>query len=77
VAVEYRVVSFGKPQGPWRDTERRAENDAVAQGLAEYDEWGQLYLDATTSIEWRFYEELRRSALAHREGCMRRPAPRS
>ncbi len=62
MAVQYRVVAFGKAQGPWRWTERRAEEDAVAQGLAEYDEWGQLYLDAPASIEWKFFEELRRSA---------------
>ena len=62
MAVQFRVVAFGQPQGPWRWTERKAEEDAVGQGLAEYDEWGQLYLEAPASIEWRYYEELRRSA---------------
>lgn len=62
MAVEYRVVAFGKPQGPWRSSERKAEEDAVGQGLAEVDEWGQLYLEGPANIEWRYYDELRRSA---------------
>ena len=62
MAVEYRVVSFGKARSPWRSSERKAETDAIDQGLAEVDEWGQLYLDATASIEWRYVDELRRSA---------------
>jgi hypothetical protein len=62
MAVQYRVVAFGKARGPWRWTEKRAEADAVAEGLAEYDEWGQLYLDAPAVIQWRYREEVRRSA---------------
>jgi hypothetical protein len=62
MAVQYRVVAFGKPQCPWRWSERQAEQDAVAQGLAEKDEWGQLYLEAPASIQWRYHEEVRRSA---------------
>lgn len=62
MAVQYRVVAFGEAKGPWRWSERKAEEDAVSEGLAEVDEWGQLYLDGTTEIEWRFVEEVRRSA---------------
>lgn len=36
--------------------------DAVAAGLAEYDEWGQLWFDGCAEIEWKRDEELRLSA---------------
>lgn len=41
---------------------KHAEADAVAQGLGEVDEWGQLYLDGIASIEWRRDEATRMSA---------------
>ena len=33
----YRVVVFGRPRGPWRETRRDAEQDAIDRGLAAYD----------------------------------------
>lgn len=62
VALQYRVVAFGKPRGPWRSKQRQAERDAIAAGLAEFDEWGQLYLDGCASIEWARQPEIRLSA---------------
>lgn len=62
MALQYRVVAFGQPSGPWRTKRRQAESDAVALGLASHDEWGQLYLDAPVAIEWRRDEEVRMSA---------------
>lgn len=62
VSLLYRVVAFGKPHGPWRARERQAEADAVAAGLAEYDEWGALYFDAFAQIEWAREDDLRLSA---------------
>jgi hypothetical protein len=62
VALLYRVIAFGKPKGPWRATRRKAELDALAQGLGEYDEWGGFYLDAPADIEWMREPEIRLSA---------------
>lgn len=39
----YRVTCFGRPRGPWRDSEERAKEDAQALGLGDYDEWGQWF----------------------------------
>jgi hypothetical protein len=62
MALVYRVVAFGQPCGPWRTKKRQAEQDALANGLGEVDEWGQLYLDAPAAIEWRRAEDLKRCA---------------
>jgi hypothetical protein len=35
--TRYRVVVFGRPRGPWRDTREQAMKDAVAAGLASWD----------------------------------------
>ncbi len=39
----YRVMSFGRPRGPWRDTKEAARRDAINLGLGAYDEWGHWY----------------------------------
>ncbi len=62
MAVSYRVLSFGVPRGPWRAKRRQAEQDALTQGLATYDEYGQLYLDAPVVIQWRRDPEIRLTA---------------
>lgn len=62
MALLYRVVSFGVAQGPWRAKRRQAEADAIASGLAEVDEWGQVFLDGYAAIEWRRDEDVRLSA---------------
>ena len=62
MALLYRVVAFGQPRGPWRSKEKQAELDAIHGGLAEYDEWGQLYFEAFARIEWIREEETRLSA---------------
>jgi len=62
MAVEYQVVSFGVPQAPWRAREKQAQIDAVALGLAEVDEWGQLFFEAASEIVWRRVEDVRLSA---------------
>lgn len=59
MAVRYRVKAFGEPRGPWRYRQRQAEQDAVAAGVAQYDEWGQLYLDGPAEIEWEREPEVR------------------
>ena len=62
VALQYRVVAFGQPRGPWRAKQKEAERDAIGAGLAEVDEWGQLYLDGCAAIEWAHAPEIRLSA---------------
>ena len=59
MALLYRVVAFGKPQGPWRSKKRQAQQDAVSCALGEYDEWGQFWLEGQAAIEWRREEEVR------------------
>jgi len=39
----YRVVSFGKPVGPWRLRLAQARREAVAAGLGAFDEWGSYF----------------------------------
>ena len=39
----YRVVSFGKPVGPWRLRLTQARREAVAAGLGAFDEWGSYF----------------------------------
>ncbi len=39
----YRVVCFGRPRGPWRDSKEAARQDALDLGLGAYDEWGQWF----------------------------------
>lgn len=36
--------------------------DAIAAGLAEYDEWGQLYFDGFAEIQWTREDDLKLSA---------------
>lgn len=62
MALLYRLVAFGVPQGPWRTKKRQAEQDAVSLGLGERDEWGQLYLDAPVAIEWTREDDVRMRA---------------
>lgn len=59
MSLLYRVTAFGEAKGPWRGKRRQAEQDAISQGLAEYDEWGELYLDGIANIEWMRLEEVR------------------
>jgi hypothetical protein len=62
MALRYRCVAFGQPKGPWRIKKSQAVQDAVAAGLAERDEWGDLYLDCGAAIVWQREEQLRLSA---------------
>lgn len=62
MALLYRVTALGEPRGPWRCKKAQAERDALAQGLAEIDEWGTLYLDAVADIQWAREKEVRLSA---------------
>src|SRR5687767_5291732 len=39
----YRVVSFGKPMGPWRLRLSQVRREAVGAGLGSYDEWGRYF----------------------------------
>ena len=59
MALQYRVIGYGRPRGPWRTKRRQAEMDAIAVELGEFDEWGQFYLDAGATIEWRRDEMVR------------------
>lgn len=50
--TRYRVTVFDEPRGPWRDTFDHAKDDAIAAGLASYDESeGEYYLAVPVSIE--------------------------
>jgi hypothetical protein len=62
MALYYRVCSFGKPQAPWRSSRKKAQQDAVALGLGEYDEWGKFYISVPGDIEWIHERELSRVA---------------
>ena len=42
-AARYRVIVFDQPQGEWRDTFDQAKDDAIAAGLASYDESAREY----------------------------------
>ena len=44
--VHYRVVVFDEPRGQWRDTFEHAKDDAIAAGLASYDESRREYFIA-------------------------------
>ncbi len=50
---EFRVSVFGQPRGPWRQTLRQAQRDAIAIGLGSFDETGQFYSTVPGDIEWR------------------------
>lgn len=62
MSLLYRIALMGSPKGPWRGKVSQARIDAVAQGLGEFDEAGQFWLDGAAEIEWVRQEELRRSA---------------
>ncbi|MBB4618987.1 hypothetical protein GGQ96_003137 [Sphingomonas abaci] len=62
MAIVYRVTAFGEARAPWRTKKQHALQDAVLLGLAERDEWGQLYLDAPVRIEWAHDESIRQTA---------------
>ena len=62
MALRYRVTVFGRPRGPWRLNKRQAEQDAVAEALAEYDADGQVWLDAVATIQWVRDDALRMRA---------------
>ncbi len=51
--VEYRVVVFGKPRGPWRGTLPQAHRDAEEQDLGSYDEQGRFYVTVPGDIQRR------------------------
>lgn len=48
----YRVVAFGQARGPWRSMKRQAVRDAIIAGLAERDEWGQVYYECFAGLQW-------------------------
>lgn len=52
MACFYRVVSFGKPMGPWRSQRRHAQQDAVALDLGSYDDYGVFWATVPGDIEW-------------------------
>lgn len=62
MALFYRVRAFGEPRGPWRSTKRKAQDDAIAQDLGEYDEGGTFYLSAPADLEWIHEDQLRKRA---------------
>lgn len=70
----YRITAFGKPLGPWRASEKRAESDAAGLELGSYDEWGKFFVDAGAEIESAHEYELMRRGEAHRAGYTRTPA---
>lgn len=77
MALRYRVVAFGKPQAPWRLTERQAQRDASLLGLGEFDEWGQFFLDAQATIAWAREEAIvPRRGEERRASCTKTPALR-
>jgi hypothetical protein len=39
----YRVTVFDEPRGEWRDTFEQAKDDAIAAGLASYDQSRREY----------------------------------
>lgn len=48
----YRVVVFGEPRGPWRDTAALAMRDAIWLDLASYDEeQDEHYLAVPVELE--------------------------
>ncbi len=48
----YRVTVFDEPRGEWRDTAQHAKDDAIAAGLASWDESERAYyLAVPVSIE--------------------------
>ena len=59
MALFYRVVSFGKPKGPWRSSRRQAQGDAIKLGLGSYDDWGKFYATVPGDIEWIHGDQLR------------------
>ena len=62
MALLYRVTAFGEPKGPWRARRRQAEQDAIAAGLGDFDEWGEFYLDGVASIQWMRQPEIKMRA---------------
>jgi hypothetical protein len=67
VSLYFRVSAFGKPKGPWRSTEKRAQADAIEHGLGGYDEWGVFFLS----------NEIRRTGAAHPASSRKIPARES
>jgi hypothetical protein len=50
--TRYRVTVFDEPRGEWRDTFDDAKDDAIAAGLASYDEsQREYYLAVPVAIE--------------------------
>ncbi|MGW8135399.1 hypothetical protein ACWGNZ_07145 [Sphingomonas zeae] len=48
----YRVTVFNNPRSEWRDTYEQAKDDAIAAGLASYDEsLGEYFIAVPVSIE--------------------------
>jgi hypothetical protein len=47
-----RVELFGRPQGPVRDNQDEAQQDAVRLKLGSFDEDGRFFLDAGAEFRW-------------------------
>lgn len=47
----FRAVSFGRPVGPWRDNIGKAKRDLIEVDLAEFDEWGKLFIKVPGDVE--------------------------
>lgn len=62
MALLYRVMAFGEPKGPWRANKHQVQQDAVAQGLGSYDEWGQFFFDAPAGFQWVREDDVKRVA---------------
>ena len=43
IPTRYRVTVFDDPRGPWRDSFDEAKDDAIAGGLASYDQSRREY----------------------------------
>lgn len=77
MSLYFRVSAFGKPKGPWRSTEKRAQADAIEHGLGGYDEWGVFFLSAEANMDWIHENEIRRTGAAHPASNRRIPARES
>lgn len=60
----YRIVMFGKPEGPWRRSTRLARLDAIEKGVGSFDEDRRFWLSAGAEIESIHEYELTRTDAA-------------
>ena len=54
--VQYRLLVFGVPKGPWRERRDQAQRDAIELELGSYDDYGTFYVTVPADIQTRRLE---------------------